>query len=297
MTNAEETKAESRFWLTLQALDRRWLYLILVLIVSWLVLQPIEAPNVVSTRSEALYDYLSGLDEGDVVLVESNWTNSTRGESRGQFQALMRLLMRKKIKFVITAIADPQAPNIAREVIESIAKEPGSNNYQENVDWVMAGYFPNGENHVMSMVNDVRKELATKGIEDSPVMEGINDLSDMKAIINVTASATILIWYERIRNKAPIGLMCTAVMSAENIPYFVAGQLEGLVIGAKGGFDFETLLAEEFPDTNPEFSEYTNFESGRRYMSPLAFALMLLVLSVVAGNVAMYMLRRGGERS
>jgi hypothetical protein len=118
-------------------------------------------------------------------------------------------------------------------------------------------------------------------------MKGIKDLSDMKAVINVTASASINVWYERIRGKAPIGLMCTAVMAGENIPYFASGQLFGMVIGAKGAFDYEDLLAQKYPD-----EKYVNYQSGRRYMSPLFFALLILIVSVIVGNVAMVVLRK-----
>jgi hypothetical protein len=76
-------------------------------------------------------------------------------------------------------------------------------------------------------------------------------------------------------------------MAGENIPYFASGQLFGMVIGAKGAFDYEDLLAQKYPD-----EKYVNYQSGRRYMSPLFFALLLLIVSVIVGNVAMVVLRK-----
>lgn len=296
MIDNKPEQGERNIWRTLYALDRRVLYAILIVLVSWQVISPIDAPNIVTPMSQDFYSLLDGLEEQDFVVIQSDWTNSTRGESRGQFEALMRLLMRKRVRFVITCVADPQIPNILRPVINQVARavsrEPGMDGYEyrENRDWAMAGYFPNAEAHNLGMVNDIRAELEPKGVTATPVMEGINDLSDAKAVVLVTASSSINLWYERIRNKAPLGLMCTAVMSAENVPYFVSGQLFGLVIGAKGAFDMESLLDEEFPET----AERKNFSAGRRYMSPLALALGLLILSVVVGNVAMFVLRKKG---
>ncbi|GIV02953.1 MAG: hypothetical protein KatS3mg015_1783 [Fimbriimonadales bacterium] len=296
----QEPQTEKNIWQTLYAIDRRWLYLILIIVVSILVVNPITVPNVVDPAAKSLYDYLSGLEEGDFVYIESDWTNSTRGESRGQFEALMRLLMRKKVRFCISTLGDPQIPDIIRPIINQIAQEPGSNNYQEGKDWVMAGYFPNLEAHVSGLVNNIRnavkdKQFAGKSIVDTPVFEGINDLSDAKCVVVITGSSTINLWYERLRAKTKLGLMCTAVMSGENIPYYVSRQLVGIVIGAKGAFDFETLLAEEWPAD--EYPDYTNYTSGRRYMSPLFFALMLLILAVVVGNIAMIQLKKSGGRS
>jgi hypothetical protein len=122
-------------------------------------------------------------------------------------------------------------------------------------------------------------------------MSGINDLKDAKAVLVVTASSSINVWYQRMRGKTNLALFCTAVMSAENIPFYTSGQSKGIVIGAKGAFDLETLLNEDY---GKEVG-LVNFQAGRRYMGPLAFALMLLISVVILGNVSMVMVRRGGE--
>jgi hypothetical protein len=281
-----------KFWEALYAIDRRVLYAILIVMCSWQVLQPIDVPNVPLPMSKAMYDYIDSLKEGDLVIVESDWTTSTEGESKGQFKALMRQLMRKKIRFVITSI-DPLAPVIARLSIEEVIKEepPSAYRYKDGVDYAIAGYFPNAENHVVGMVNNVVRELTPKGIPSKPVFQGIRDISDAKAVILATASSSITRWYERIRNKTVVGLMCTAVMAGENIPYYASGQLFGMVIGAKGAFDYETLLDEQYKEGG-----YINMQRGKRYMSPLFFALLLLILSVAVGNIAMFILRKRGNQ-
>lgn len=282
-----------KFWQTLYAIDRRVLYGILMLLVGWQILKPITVPNVTMGMSKDLFDKVESLQPGDVVLIESDWTTSTAGESRGQFKALIRHLMRRQVKFVTTAI-DPLAPGIGEIYIEEVKREepPDGPRYQRGRDYEIAGYFPNAENHVQAMVTNVRKELSSKGLANSPVLSGISDLSQMKAVILVTASSSINVWYERMRNKAPLGLMCTAVMAGENIPYYASGQLFGMTIGAKGAFDYETLLAEKYPDT-----KYKNLDTGSRYMSPLFFALLLLIVSVIVGNIAMVMLRKKGDNA
>ncbi|MBA3726659.1 MAG: hypothetical protein H0W86_09460 [Armatimonadetes bacterium] len=279
-----------KFWQTLYAVDRRVLYAILIVLVAWQVLMPITVPNVVLPMSQSMFDKVDSMKEGSLVLVESDWTTSTGGESRGQFKGLVRHLIRKRVRFILTAI-DPLAPGIARIAVGEVLKEEPTDaaRYVEGTDWAVAGYFPNAENHVLSMVTNVRKTLGTKGITDMPIMRGIKDLSDFEAVILVTASSSINVWYERIRGKAPIGLMCTAVMAGENIPYYASGQLFGMIIGAKGAFDYEDLLNTAYSD-----KKFVNYQSGRRYMSPLFFALVLLIVSVIVGNVAMVVLRKRG---
>lgn len=281
-----------KVWQALLSLDRRILYLIMMILVGWQIIAPTEAENVVSPKTKALFDMVDSMQPGDVVLVQSDWTNSTRGESRSQFQALMRHLMRKQVKIILTSI-DGQAIEVAQTNLEEVAKEPGSNNYEINRDYIIGGFYPEATTYVLSFVNNIRKELAPRGVLDTPVMANITDISDCKAVILVTASASINVWYQRLRNKTRLALFCTAVMSAENIPYYASEQLAGLAIGAKGAFDYETLLHEKYKDK----AGYKNLDAGRRYMGPLAFALMLLIVAVIFGNVAMFMVRKGGTSS
>jgi hypothetical protein len=227
-------------------------------------------------------------------VVQSDWTMSTQGESQGQFQALIKLLVRKKIRFVVTSVSDAACPDVAQANIEEVLeKEPNGKEFQENRYWKVAGYFPNAENHTSGMVNNIRKELAPKKVTKLPVMNGIDDLSDAKAVIVVTGTSSIRLWYERMNNKTTLGLMCTAVMSGENIPYWLSRQSVGIVIGAKGAYDFETELHDAYPDAQ---YQGLNYSTGRQYMSPLAFALFFLVLAVVVGNIAMSQARKAGER-
>lgn len=278
-------------WQKLSTLDRRWLYLCLFIIVTWQTLFPLGVKNVVSPMSAGLFDHLYNLKEGDFVVIQSDWTMSTQGETQGQFRALVRLLVRKKIRFIVTSVADPACPDVALSNIRSVLEEePTGPEFQENVWWKVAGYFPNADNHISGMVNNIKQELRPKGVVDLPVMNGINDLSDAKAVVVVTGTGSILLWYERMNNKTTLGLMCTAVMSGENIPYYLSRQSVGIVIGAKGAYDFETLLAEHYPD-----EKLTNYATGRQFMSPLAFALFLLILAVIVGNVATQMIKRSGE--
>ncbi len=281
-----------KFWRTLYAIDRRVLYAVLFVLCSWQVLSPINVPNVPLPMSESLYKYVDTLKEGDVVVVQSDWTTSTEGETKGEFKALMRQLMRHKVSFVITSI-DPFAPGIAKLAIDEVVREepPSTKKYKKGEDWAMAGYFPNAENHVQGMVSNIRKELTPKALADWLTTHGVRDLADTKGVIVVTASSSITVWIERMRNKTKLALMCTAVMAGENIPYYASGQLEGMVIGAKGAFDYETMLNDEYKD-----SSYINYQRGKRYMSPLFFALVLLIVSVIVGNIAMVVLRnRGAE--
>src|ERR1051325_3832895 len=132
----------------MQSIKKPILYLILILTTSFPLFLPLKVPNEPDLPAQRLFAGIMNIPDGSTVLIESDWTNSTRGESAGQFKALLRMLMRKNIKSCIYTAADPQAPKVARDTIRSLNEEQaakGKPKYEEWKDWVHLGYFPSAE--------------------------------------------------------------------------------------------------------------------------------------------------------
>jgi len=248
------------------------------------------------------------LPDGSKILIGSDWTNGTRGESGGEMEALLRILMRKKMKFGVYSTGDPQAPQVARDVISRIAKEiaaDGGPTYKPFQDYVILGYFPNSEGTTLAINNNVlaafagRKDLPEGGqptdVLKSPVFDGVKSVADFKYLVLVTASSTNTITLERIK-KTPLMFMVTGVMVPENVVYYSAGQLKGLCGGVKGVFDLETLMEKGTGDTPPVPGiaklKAEGALKGTSYYPTLHFCLFLLILAVIAGNVGMFLGRR-----
>jgi hypothetical protein len=58
------------------------------------------------------YDTIEQLKPGDMVMVSSNWSAGTIGENRPQLEAVIRHLMRKKVRFTVISF-EPQARDIS----------------------------------------------------------------------------------------------------------------------------------------------------------------------------------------
>src|SRR5579862_4417824 len=152
----------------LQSINRSTLFLILIIVTSVPLLIPgIKVPNRPDVPAQDLYQQLMAIPEGSTVLIQSDWTNSTRGESGGQFNALMRILMRRHIKAAIFTAADPQAPDVAKDALRVLNKQqadaqPPLPAYAEWTDWVHLGFFPSAEATEVAIGTDVRKAFAGK---------------------------------------------------------------------------------------------------------------------------------------
>lgn len=296
----------------LQSIPTRMIYIILMVCAAVPLFFNPKLPNVPIDPSIDFFGHLMTLNEGDRVLISADWTNSTRGESGGQTEAIMRLLMRKKIKFAVFSIGDPQAPQVERDLIARVAEEEEKNvgyRYQPFRDYTVIGYFPNGEGEATAINNNVikafagRKDLPPGGVltdvRRSPVFKGIKSLSDFKYFINITGSSTNTVYLERIQ-KAPIMFMVTGVMVPENQNYYDSGQIKGMIGGVKGALDLETLMEEgiapgdsaNFPEGIPGFKGMQNLGKGTAYYPTLHVCLFLLILAVIVGNVGMFLARK-----
>lgn len=306
-------------------IPREALFAALFVVCSILVFVPIELPNRVSDNSASLYKVLRELDKTKPVILQSDWTKSTRGESGAQFDALVRVLIRDRVKIALMSGADPQAPEVARTQISRIANETeaiSGQPYRQWEDWVFIGYFPGIEASLQSFSSNLRNALSAnkdtdtggtkRSVMESPVFDGVNNIEDLSAYIIVTASKTSRIAIERLSGKVTMLALVTGVMGPETYNYYQSDQLQGLAIGLKGAYDLESMLAyglnvpggdgaikvsnakvnDQIPGYTDVMWDKKNLANGQRYIVPLHGAIFLLITAIVLGNVETIRQRR-----
>ncbi len=304
----------------LSTLPRQALYATLVVVTTIPLFFPMTVPKKAPPQSAALYRTLVGLPEGSTIILQSDFTKSTRGESMGQLEAILRILMERKIKFVLLSVADPQAPQVARDVIKRVnaeRKKESKSEYQKWTDYVDIGYFPSGEALAKAMANNVKTAWGGKmdgpaggqrqPIFNSPILQNINSVSDFSLLLNITGSKTIDIINERLGDKVTVAAAVTGVMGPESLNYFKSGQIKGLGIGLAGAVDLEMMMVM---GTDPEGKDGRMEAPGQRtdplpgakpargmsYYLSLHAAMVVMILAVVIGNLGMMMARKGGKK-
>lgn len=327
-----ETPQPKSFGEKLMSMPRLALYGLLVLMTAGPLFVKQTIPTTPGKPTIDLFAALMSLPEGSTVIVQSDWTNSTRGESAGAMEALLRILMRKNIKFALMAVGGAECPQVAKDTIRRINNERKAKNekeWKQWEDWVGLGFFPNAEGIANAMANNLRTAWAGKkdmqpgvGMSDvfqSPVLKDIQRVEDVKMIINIHASDTLNRLIERIKKRTKLVSLCTGVMGPETLVYHTSGQIEGVSVGLNGVVELETLMErgispyEDEPDkkkaakmaedpANPVMAEgkpkiegfkgETNFARGMNYYLSLHFALAMMILAVVLGNVGVALSRR-----
>jgi hypothetical protein len=297
----------------LLAVPKSVLYLCLVLATAIPLFFPFTVPNRPGRATMDWYKTLYAMPEGATVMLQSDWTNGTRGESRGQFDEFMRVAMRRKLKVGLCSVGDPQAPEVAKFTIEKLVAEHEREfgvKYERWKDWVYVGYFPGAEGTGQAFAADFyntikgKRDKSPDGTErpivESPVMQNIKKLSDLAAYNIITGTKSSRIMIERLGRKVTMLASVTGVMGPETENYYVTGQLSGLVIGLKGSYEVETMLETgvQVRDKTgtmidiPPYTGKTNLGYAKLYVGPLHAAIGLMILAVVIGNVGVVLNRK-----
>ncbi len=314
-----EVVTEKTFAEKLMGVPSRVLYLILSIIIIISVFNSKPLPIQPTAQTADFYSILMKMPPGKVVVIESDFTNSTRGESAGQLEALVRILVRTGRKFIVFAGADPQAPTVSTDIIEKVIKAeeaatPGLK-FKRQQDWIRVGNFPNLDNTARQFQSDFRS--AFKGLNDQgqpvlsmPPFEGVNSINDLGLYVNVTASSTLdslvgrlqfqEVTYDGKKVRSRLAAMVTGVIGPEAVNYYKSGLISGLVVGLNGTVELETLMSRGLiskkdkndPDkvviegmSPTDKLPGISIGRGTQYYFALHTAMALLILAVIVGNV------------
>jgi hypothetical protein len=269
---------QETIWHRLLMIDRRILYLILFINIIIFLLLPVKVPTVTSPPVRKFYDTIEQLKPGDLVMVSSNWSAGTIGENLPQLEAVIRHLMRKKVRFTIISI-EPQARDISYRFVSRFTREGG---YEYGKDWAHFGFIPSLVVGIKGMVKDlpatIKQDIRGTPISQLPVMQGVKTLADYKMVIDITPSGTVPAWIA-YRPKNLIVLFCpTSVMAAEAYTFLDSGQVAGMLTGAIGAQDYEQLLQRE--------------GLGTTFGNAISFSHALIIFFIILGNIALFMSRR-----
>ncbi len=269
-------------WQKMLGIDRRILYAILFVNIVLFLLLPVRLRAAITPPVQSFYDTIEALQPGDLVMVSSNWSASTLAENQPQLEAVLRHLMRKRVRFTMLSI-EAQSRDISLRLAERVTQEGG---YEYGRDWVHFGFNPNLTVYIKGMINDlpntVKQDVRGTPISEIPMLKGITSLRQYKLVIDVTPTGSIPIWISYSPKELKILYCPTSVMAAEAYTYLDSGQIKGMIPGAKGAQEYEQLLGIE--------------GLGAPFANAISFSHVLIIAFILLGNFAMFMNRLAERR-
>ncbi len=275
-----------------KSLDRRWVFLLMLLSVAIPILFQLSFPEKATGLARAVFDEIEALEEGAPVLLAFDFDPGSEGELGPMATAFTRHCCEKKLKMYYLALW-PVGPQMIEDSINRVIKSDFSN-LEYGQDYVNLGYKPGNEGVIKVIVTDLRELYTTdaKGtnIDQIPMMAGIKSVQDFDLVINVSAGyAGTKEWvqYAATPYKEQIRLVagCTGVQAPLLYPY-IPEQLPGLLGAIKGAAEYEKLVVDMYtPEGETPDPKYLE---GIRRMGPQLVAHVLMIVLIIAGNIIFF---------
>jgi hypothetical protein len=228
-------------------IDRRWIFLLLTVVLFAPIIKPIGLPNKTISRDvRHSFDYIDKLPAGSFVLFSLDYDPSTRPELHPQAVAMIRHAFSKNLRVgVVTYIAG--STGLIEQLFETVPAEYKKVN---GTDYVIFPYMPNAVAVMTQMASDLYgiydKDQDGRDARTLPVMRGIKNYKNMAMIVSVTGTAMLDSWVAFVGDKfnVPVVGGVTAISQPGYGPYLQTGQLKGLIGGMKGAAEYESLIKQ-----------------------------------------------------
>lgn len=235
------------FFERIQALDRRYIYIVVALAIIIPLMIPYNSDNVTTPPTENLYQMIDSFSgrEDRAILMSFRHDASTMPELYPMEIAILRHCFERNVKvFMLTDL--PSAGPIIDFAINTVKEE--FPDIKSGVDYCNFGYKPQLFAMVIGMGDNIANTMNTdaegRKLENLPIMNGINNYTEMNLVVEFSGSVAGATWYTYARPKFGLNVAVgvTAVMAADLYPFLQSGQLIGMLSGLKGAAEYEKLV-------------------------------------------------------
>lgn len=285
--------SKGSFWDRLMLIDRRVIFLAVLIAVSLPLFLDLSQPVYVTTEVRDLYEAMEKLPSGSKVLMAFDYDPPSAPELQPMAVAGITYCLQRDLKMIIIGLW-PQGPQQANQALaEVVGQDPGrefvfeGKTYRYGEDWVNLGFQEGREFVIQRMGSSFEgafpKDYVGTPYAEFPLLQGVTNFSNIDFIFNFSAGYPGTIEWVQLagdRFHASIGAANTAVQAPMVYPYYRAGQLTGILGGMKGAAEYEVLVGIK--------------GQGTKFMLSQSFAHAIVIFFIVVGNVAYFV---GGRPS
>lgn len=281
----------------LMRLDRRWVFLFLIIVCVVAYYADFEVPILVEPEVERIYEFVDTLKPGEIVMVAIDYDPNNLAELHPMAYAIIEQCWRRNLKVLITSLSQNgpgMADQLLRDVSDSmkVAQEYNGEQFPareivNGVDYTFLGYKPYFALVILGMGQDFRlpfpNDYYGQPLDSLPMMRGVLNYDDIACVIDLSGGNITDYWisYGQNRFNFPLALGLTGVMTAQYYPYLGSGQVFGIMGGLLGAAQYEQLA--------------DNAGLAKDGMRVQLYAHMVIILFIVVGNVGYFMSRRGHQ--
>ena len=286
------------FLLRLLALDRRWIFLLVLLSVTIPIVIPIGLPVTTTSSTRSAFEYVEALKPGDVVWISFDYGPSSAPENDPMAEAFLRQCFLKKVRVIVSAFYPLGGLDLANQAVAKVAAEYPDSKY--GVDYINLGY-KDGEAAVMrTLGQDITSSFPTdvngRPVSEFPIMEGIRTVRQVDLVVTVATGIIGEWWITQVHSQfgTPVIIGPTAVSAPKYYAFLNSGQLVGMLGGMKGAAEYEKLLAAKYEPLRKFYGSTVDFTATKGMDGQTVLHGVILGF-IVLGNLAFFMTR--GKRA
>jgi hypothetical protein len=286
-------------WQFLNHLDRRWIFLAMLLAVSAPLLSGFTSPAALQHDARAVFERIETLPAGSRIALSIDYDPSSEAELHPMTIAFIRHCVLKRHKLYFVTLWPTALPVIDRAVRQVIDKEFADRKLVYGEDYVLLGYQPGELVAIQVLINDIRKSKSRddrgQSLDTLPMMREVRGLKELDLLINVSAGYHGAKEWVQVASEStgpPVAAGSVGVQVPSLLPY-LPKQLIGLVGALRGAVEYETALADQYPELfRPATPDAVPLKTiGQRRMGPQLWAHLLIVALIILGNVLQFMSR------
>jgi hypothetical protein len=278
----------------MMSLDRRWVFLFLILVCVVAYIMPFQIPILVEPEVRSIFQFIDTLPEGSIVFVPLDYDPGSMAELHPMTYAIVEQCWRKNLKVLMTALSQ-NGPGMAdqalRDIADSLKVEKTYNGVTyapreilNGIDYCFLGYKPYPAMVIVAMGQDFRLPFPLdyygSPLDSLPMMRGVHNFDDVAGAVNISGTNSTDYWisYGQGRFNFKLAIGVTGVSTAQYYPYLGSGQIFGIMGGMLGAAEYEKLA------DNPGNA----IDAMRIQLA----AHLVIIAFVIIGNVGFFMNKR-----
>ncbi|QDT64036.1 hypothetical protein [Calycomorphotria hydatis] len=266
-------------------IDRRWVFLAMLLAVGIPVLTGLTFPEVPSPMVETTFDVLEDLEPGSTVLMALDYDPAGLSELQPMSEAFTRHAASRGHRLILLTLW-PTGTEFCSQMERLLRNEFPDLTYGE--DYVTLGYRAGQEGVIKTIVNDLPSSYASdvygSSLSKIPMTKEMANIRDVDLIIAISGGYPgTKEWIQYAGSPQDIEVIAgtTGVQTPMLIPY-LPDQMTGILGGIKAAAEYEYLLKKNYPDLT--------FDGlAMQRMGPQHSAHLLMILLIIIGNVLFFL--------
>jgi hypothetical protein len=262
-------------------LDRRIIFLALLILCFFPVLVPLGLPVPMSEATVKSYNTLAALKPNDIFCMTFDYAGGSAAELYPQNVVILKHALKLNLRVVAVNFAVGGA-----ELADMALAEAGYGSKTYGVDYVNLGFISGSETGMSSFVKDVQATVAADfketPISQIPLMKDVKNINSFKYLAFTTSTSQDMYVRQFSGKGVPIiGCIQSLYFSVMNV-YVGSGQIVGFLNGLRGSAEYEIMIKQ--------------LGVGAISMDQASITHWFAVGLLIMGNITFYMTRKTRQR-